>query len=472
MTVRGVSIRELGPRPNPSSSALTLLAILTAAAAAGALSGVNPKIGVGVAFGLAFAAVVLSDVTVALCVLAFLSFLDILPTIEALSLAKIAGLLLAISWLATITSRRESPSLARDRPWLTLALLAFAAWATLSVAWAPVHGAALSTLLRYLPNLLLFPIAYTAVRERKHVYAVVMMLVAGATLAAVAGVLSPPANPGGLEPARATGTIGDANELAAALVAGLFLAAAVMFDRARPTLVRAGCACTAVLCLGGIVLSLSRGGLVALGVAAIVAVLAAGRWRAPMLAAAIAICASALFYFVSAASLPARERVTEVGTGTGRTDLWTVGLRMVSARPFTGVGVGNFQYTSIGYLLQPGLIHRADFIISTPKIAHNTYLQAFAELGIPGGVLFLLIIASGACCALMAARVAARTGELELELLARGVFVATAGFLAASFFISENYSKLMWILLALGPAMLAIARTPGKGLPAARTSPP
>ncbi|HTB50443.1 MAG TPA: O-antigen ligase family protein [Solirubrobacteraceae bacterium] len=459
-------------RRSSSTQPLMLLGALTAAAAVGALSGLNPKIGVGLAFGLAFAALVLSNVTVALCVLAFLSFLDILPTIEALSLAKIAGLLLAISWLATITSRRDSPSLARDRPWLTVALIGFAAWATLSIVWSPVHGAALTALFRYLPNLLLFPIAYTAIRNRKHVFAVVMMLIAGAALAAVAGVLSPPPNPGAFEPARATGTIGDANELAAALVVGLFLASAVLFDRARPAFVRGACACTAVLCLGGIVLSLSRGGLVALGVAALVAVVVAGRWRAPMLAAAVAICASAVFYFVSVASLPARERVTEVGTGTGRTDLWTVGLRMVSAHPLNGVGVGNFQYASIHYLLQPGLIHRGDFIISTPKIAHNTYLQAFAELGIPGGVLLLLIIATGAGCTLMAARVAARTGELELELLARGVFVGTAGFLAASFFISENYSKLMWILLALGPALLAIARAPNRALPDADTSPP
>jgi O-antigen ligase len=450
--------RVLSARANLTSAPLMLLAALTAAAGAGVLSGVDPKVGVGAAFGLAFAALVLSNVTVGLCVLAFLSFLDILPTFGALSLAKIAGLLLAISWLATITSRRDSPSLARDRPWLTAALVAFAAWATLSLAWSQGHGDAVTALLRYLPNLLLFPIAYTAIRERRHAFAVVMVLIGGATLAAAAGVLSPPPNPGAFEPARATGTIGDANELAAALVVGLFLASAILFDRARPALLRGACACTAVLCLGGIVLSLSRGGLVALGVAAVVAVVVAGRWRASMLAAAVAVCASAIFYFVALAPLPARERVTEVGTGTGRTDLWTVGLRMVDAHPLNGVGVGNFQDASIHYLLQPGLIHRADFIITTPKIAHNTYLQAFAELGIPGGILFLLIILSGAACTLMAARVAARTGQLELELLARGLFVATAGFLAASFFISQNYSKLMWMLLALGPAMLAIAR--------------
>ena len=448
----------MSTRANQALMPLVLLGLLTTAAATGVLSGVDPKVGVGVAFGLAFAALVLSDVTVGLCVLGFLSFMDILPTIEALSLAKIAGLLLAISWIATITTRPEAPSLARERPWLTALLVAFAAWATLSVAWAESRGNATTSLLRYLPNLLLFPIAYTAVRERRHALAVVLVLIGGATLAAAAGILSPPPNPGAFEPARATGTIGDANELAAALVVGLFLAATIVLDRARAPLLRAACLGTAAMCLAGILLSLSRGGLVALGAASVVAVVVAGRWRAPMLAAGLALCTSAIFYFALLASVPARERVTEVGTGTGRTDLWTVGLRMVKAKPLNGVGVGNFQDASVHYLLQPGLIHRGDFIITTPKIAHNTYLQAFAEMGLPGGLLFLAIVVAGAGCTLMAARTAARTAQLELELLARGLFVATAGFLAAAFFISENYSKLMWILLALGPALLAISR--------------
>jgi O-antigen ligase len=448
----------MSARTNPAFTPFILLALLTTAAATGVLSGIDPKIGAGIAFGLGFAVLVLSNVTVGLGVLAFLGFLDILPTFGALSLAKIAGLLLAISWIATITTRHDAPSLARDRPWLTAALVGFAAWATLSIAWAESRGAATTALFRYLPNLLLFPIVYTAVRERRHVSAVVMVLIGGAALAAAAGILSPPPNPGAFEPVRATGTIGDANELAAALVVGLFLASALVLDRARSIIVRVACLGTAVMCLAGIFLSLSRGGLVALGVASLVAVVAAGRWRGPMLAAGLALCASAIFYFALLASVPARERVTEVGTGTGRTDLWTVGLRMVKAQPFNGVGVGNFQDASIHYLLQPGLIRRGDFIITTPKIAHNTYLQAFAELGVPGGLVFLAIILTGAGCMLMAARNAAQTAQLELELLARGLFVATAGFLSASFFISENYSKLMWLLLALGPALLAISR--------------
>jgi len=42
--------------------------------------------------------------------------------------------------------------------------------------------------------------------------------------------------------------------------------------------------------------------------------------------------------------------------------------------------------------------------------------------------------------------------------LARGLVVALAGVLAADFFISAEVSKVTWLLLALGPALLAVAR--------------
>ncbi len=54
-----------------------------------------------------------------------------------------------------------------------------------------------------------------------------------------------------------------------------------------------------------------------------------------------------------------------------------------------------------------------------------------------------------------------------MEALARAVLLGLIGMLVADFFISQMYSKLLWVLLALGPAMLAIARRESDdGLPA------
>jgi hypothetical protein len=44
-----------------------------------------------------------------------------------------------------------------------------------------------------------------------------------------------------------------------------------------------------------------------------------------------------------------------------------------------------------------------------------------------------------------------------MELLSRALLVGLAGVLAADFFISEEFSKQLWLLLGLGPALLAIA---------------
>ena len=51
-----------------------------------------------------------------------------------------------------------------------------------------------------------------------------------------------------------------------------------------------------------------------------------------------------------------------------------------------------------------------------------------------------------------------RAGDWEMELLCYAVLCGVTGFLAASFFLSEEYSKQLWIVVALGPALLRASR--------------
>jgi hypothetical protein len=81
-----------------------------------------------------------------------------------------------------------------------------------------------------------------------------------------------------------------------------------------------------------------------------------------------------------------------------------------------------------------------------------------AELGIVGASLFVAIIGFSLLCILKAARIFERLGETALELLSRALLVSLCGVLAADFFISEEFSKQLWLLVGLGPAMLGIAR--------------
>src|SRR5437764_834832 len=162
------------------------------------------------------------------------------------------------------------------------------------------------------------------------------------------GILTPPQDVAYYEVTRVSGTIGDPNELAAVLVGGTVLAAGLAATLKNAPLLRLAAGAAAALCAAGIFLSLSRGGLVALGFSLVAPGLVAGRrWRGQAVALAVVIAAGGFVYFGFYASTGAASRVTSLRSGTGRTDIWTVGWRMVEAHPANGVGVGNYQTSAV-----------------------------------------------------------------------------------------------------------------------------
>ncbi len=433
---------------------VALAGIATLAGIIGVLAGAQPRLALIVAFGLAYLALTLSSVAVGTCLLAALTILDAQGIVNV---AKPAGAVLALSWLLMLATRRSMTRRAfvAERPLLAYGLMTFIAWVGISAVWAESSSQAITSLSRYLPNALLLPIVFDAVQKRRHVVWLTATFAGAAGITAALGILHPPASEG---VSRVGSTFGDANELGSALVVGLAFAGAIALQRTIRLPLRLAAALAAVLCVLAIFLTLSRGGLLAMSAALLAAVVFSGRWRKRALLAAAVVALGAVAYFSLFASLPARERVTNVsGGGTGRIDLWTVGGRMVAANKLQGVGAGNFPIVSVHYLLQPGVTHRADFIITTPKVAHNTYLQIAAELGLPAAALFVGIVLFCLGSAGAAARRFARADDTRMEIIARSVVVAMVGYLTAIFFISEMYSKLLWMLLALGPALLALS---------------
>jgi O-antigen ligase len=181
-----------------------------------------------------------------------------------------------------------------------------------------------------------------------------------------------------------------------------------------------------------------------------------GQWRGRAVAIAAVAAIGAILFFSVLAPQAATQRITQVDGGTGRTDIWRVAGRMVQAHPIHGVGAGNFRISSVHYTLRPGSV-KYDYFIDHPKVAHNTYLQELAELGIVGLGMFLSILVFAIVCALKAARRFAEAGDRDMDLLTRGVLLALIGILSADFFISGQFSKQLWLLLGLCPALLAIA---------------
>ena len=156
-----------------------------------------------------------------------------------------------------------------------------------------------------------------------------------------------------------------------------------------------------------------------------------------------------------------------------RTTVWRGAIRMIQAHPLTGIGAGNFKLHVGSYV---GLEGRKAFV------AHNTYLEVAAELGLPGLALFVGVLYS-AFRGLGRVRSRARAvGAQFVFLLADGFQAGLAAFAVAIFFVSATYTKWFWLVVFLGVCLdalmkrlaverrgadqLAKGRAPGERLPA------
>jgi O-antigen ligase len=452
-------------RERGTFAAIGLVGVLLGLAAA-----VDPLLALAAALGAALAGVVLVSPAAGLCMLLAVSFFeDVAEATGGPSLTKVLGLLLALAWLGgvAVASRagmRPRGIVARE-PALVAALALFGVWTVVSFVWATDLPLATDSVTRFALNFALFPIVLAFVVERRHVVALFAVFVAASVASVVYGLV---ADPSAGEPTegRLAGAGINPNELGAMLVVAVVLGVALGLVRSWHPLARGAAFAGAAVSTVGLFLTLSRGALFGLAVAMLVAplVLGPGRRRAALVVMAIAaLCAVAWFGVIASES--SRERVTNpsAGGGSGRTDLWRVGWRMVEDHPVRGVGVGNFPARSVDYHLRPGSTENDAYIVDTPKVPHNIYLAVLSELGIIGLILFVAVLVIPLAAAVRAAREFARRGQAVLELLSRALFLGLVGYLAALFFSSQLFEKQLWLLLAAAPALLAIAqRAPGE----------
>jgi O-antigen ligase len=430
----------------------------------GVVAGVDPKYGVAGALALGFIVAVLGDLVVGVAMFTTLSFLDNLNVGGGLvSFDKVAGLLLFASWVASRTagSRRNARAVAVRHPAMLLAILFFLGWSTLSSAWAESSGDALVTAYRDALDLLLIPIVYGAIRDRRDIQIIVGGYLAGAIVSAIYGLISPPSATS-LAAGRLTGSLGEANQQATVLVAAIVLAVGFAALSRRSTPLRLLAVVAVIVSFVGLVSTLSRAGLFAFAFVLLAGVLFGGRWRRRSATFLLVGVTAVVLYFVALAPSSALHRVVSGGT-SGRSTIWTVGWRMFEANPVIGVGAGNFQVSSVHYLERPGLVTAAFFIIDIPKVAHNIYLEQLATLGVPGLIALVGIFIAGVSAALRAAHIFERLGDRPMEIMSRCSIVGLFAFLTADFFASELVSKQLWLVFALAPALLKLADIESEG---------
>ncbi len=440
------------------------LAVATLAALVGLLAGRDPKLAIAVSIGLGFLLLTFADLLVGVTIFVAASFLELASVASGVGVAKVLGVALAISWIATVAAGRGRGRFVwLASPGLSAMIVALLAWGTLSLLWAESTSLAVAQLFRYGLVAMLVPIVFTAVRSGSALKAVTGAYVAGATIAAAYGLFAPPDASGVQGSVDATeqlnriaGTVGDPNLFASVLLVGAILAVCLAFTQRGSPAIQVVLISCAVICLAGIILTFSRGGLLALGVAILTAPIVA-RHKGAALAAGGLLLVCVVAYIGVLAPADARDRIVANDGGSGRTDIWKIGWRMVEDKPVTGIGVGNFQTSSIHYQIRPGAAKVRTDLADNPSVAHNSYLEMWAELGVVGLALFLGIVLSALAAAIRANRRFFHDGREELAVIAGGVTVALISVLASDFFISEQSAKQLWLLIALCPALWAIA---------------
>ena len=198
----------------------------------------------------------------------------------------------------------------------------------------------------------------------------------------------------------------------------LALLASPLADAGRPVryrLLLRGVLAVAVLLMGVVLLlTKSRGGYVAAAVGVLALLWLSGRRGLAL--ALLLVCVVIGVWLVSYGGnvetmVDLVDRTADPATLAFRLNVWRVALWMMADFPFTGVGMGTFN--EVGALLYP-------FYETQNPGAHNVYLQAGVDLGLPGLIAYLAFLGLVVWMAGQAVRRCEEAGSSVLHRVAIG----------------------------------------------------
>jgi O-antigen ligase len=441
-------------RPEVTAGGTVVAAAAGTAGALGAVAVYSPKYAVVTLLAAAFVAVAVARLPLAVAAFVLLTFPEHLPGSlgAGATLAKPVGALLIIAWAgAAITGRGALPLLPRSQPALFWLIIGFLLFGAVSSLWAAAPGQTHASLGRLLLVAALALVAYTAASTR----AGFRTIVHGYLLASVVTSVYSVASGTYVAKGRLAGLF-DPNYFAAELIPAI-LVACFLFATAGSARKRWLAAAVAGIDFVAFALTQSRGGIVGLTVALLAALVFAGRSRSRMLALVLVLVAIGLGYYLGYKPAHVFASGGRAGTSSGRLDEWRVATRVFAGHPVGGVGLGNYEVVEGSIATQTFNLSVVFWIVNQAHVVHNTYLQMAAELGFVGLSLFLAIL-------VLPLRLAARAlvrlkGRLgELEFYARGLLAGAIGMLTAYVFLSAEFEKQLWLVLALLASVPAILR--------------
>lgn len=351
-------------------------------------------------------------------------------------LSDLPFLVLMVYWLIEIIYRKQKVFFPKSN-WMALAFLA---WASLSLIKAPVLSYGIFDLLRTFKFYLLYLYFANNIRSKKEVKTLINFFLIGVILQGLLclyqyisqdishifgnifgqqDLYTPEAIKKyrelfavvpGTELKRASGTVGPINAQAQYFefllpVAFLLWFTSVKFRNKAFNL------SALVVGLLGLIVTFSRGGMVGIIIGMLAVLLLARGYKLISDKRFFITLVIGLFIGITLIPMLSKFIMTRPEAFTARFHLNKVGLDMIKAHPFLGVGLNNHLVVAPEY--DPDT-----YIFPTPT--HNHYLLVASEVGIPGLVFFLGFLVLSCIMALKAARL----DNLYLASIAIGIIGA------------------------------------------------
>lgn len=350
-------------------------------------------------------------------------------------------------------------------------IIALAVIMTIGVPFSLWQGHSATFVLKtYLPNILFFALVASSVRSIRDVEWYAMVNLYGALVYATVVSLFFSV---GYDGRLGSLVFYDANDFALVMVCTIpfavyFLGKGQKKSRRIAALVAMGMFLTAMVKSG------SRGGFIGL-IAVMLYVLIRYRAIPSRVRLAVTIAGVALFfgfasdqYWKTMGTILHPTSDYNYTDTEGRIEVWKRGLGYISQHPITGVGVAAY----------PVAEGQSDLAMSNAaegkgfkwSVAHNSFLETGAELGIPGALVFIaILLVTGISLARLSPRGKFAPWLTKREMaLAQMLIGALIGFSVAGFFVSAEYFAYLYFMLGLSVGLLKLVRMRAAAFPAAR----
>ena len=259
------------------------------------------------------------------------------------------------------------------------------------------------------------------------------------------GDLPPDLQTGVLVRIRAMGIFNDPNDFSLILNAGMFICFHWLLKQ-RSWLVKFIWALPIVLCLWGVALTQSRGGFLALLAGVVALMFTRLRFKRAMLISALVLPA----IFVAFAGRITNIDVNDPNdTAQGRIYIWRDSMVLFHRFPLFGIG-SNMLADEVGH------------------VAHNSYIHAYAEIGLFGGTLFWSgFLLAGTGLYRLSPRRAPNLGD-DLASLRLCLMPVLAEYMVGMYSLSRNYVNTTYLILGFAGVFLVLANARGADVPTVR----